>query len=527
VYSNADGFGTGNFFDFRSISGVRVIALPDIPYDFIANQPSYIQPRMRINLRARQWESGYVPGVHDKLLSSNLYSTLLNIRSNKLIKGGYKYDGDKNGVELLKNWDEENDILLKIKDLGYCSDNLGWAFVKLDIINGNPVPTVIPGDQVYFSVDGKNKICDFKSITTFIAGNDKDSMLMLMEHRYFKNGKPYIRYFFTSLGDQYGINAGDLREFSEFKEIKDSKIILAKFGIPKERYSEFKDAMNERELPFKTLGVEMVRGTIKDPLFNKLPIGQSLYQRIGEDLLTKYDIYTSLQSHEGNTAPRIVLVPQEFNNGGATQSSGTNTSIYDQIYGVSRKLGSTYFVKSPFTTGDGTSAEPQAINWEIRKSIIEQKGDILREIALNCGMSPENLNILGELNDDKSGELTDALIQEKRELLKPAIRMMIKEVLHFYGLDEFNVRLRFLEEDQKYFMDMVAPIALAVKNFLISPKEGTRRLLKGKTNAELDVQYEEIEDGRQKIIETYYAGGSNENNTIKELDKKSKDGENG
>ena len=86
MYSGIPEVGNNSkFFNFRELGGIQINKVTDIPYDFYTLVPTHLQPLYQEMRRERQWISGYVAGVHDRLLSSRICPTISNIITDKII----------------------------------------------------------------------------------------------------------------------------------------------------------------------------------------------------------------------------------------------------------------------------------------------------------------------------------------------------------------------------------------------------------------------------------------------------------
>ena len=519
----------GNFFNFREMGGLQINKVADIPYDFYSLVPTHLQPLYQEMRRERQWESGYVSGVHDRLLSSRIVPALNNILTNKIMGSGFKFDGKAEYVNLMDKWSKEIDFE-NLVVLGFQNSNmLGWCFVKCDRCNGEIVPAVVPADQAFYIIE-KGKIVDFKSVVTYIATNDLNSTTFLMEHRYFDpyTNKPMIRHFFTKSNSQFSENASDLKNFS--RGININVPLLKMFGIDavvgenfKEKLKSYGIFIEPQELDFITgLGVEMVRATDINPTYIKYPIGQGLMAQMGEDNIIKYEIANSLASHETNIAPQIVLVPQGYDNG---QLNDPFRAVGGVIGGNSsiRPINKTYYVRVPFGNADGQNAEPKAIEFNIRSnSILDMKKDALRDLVLNIGLNPNDLNLgkdkavyVSNKESSESQDLSANTIRSKRRLMNKMFCMIVKEVLWSYGIENGDVSIKWTDFATGDFKEQISAYETAIKNFLMSPEEAIRNLYPNKTQTELDALMKEIENNRVRIQETYYGGFNQHNENLK------------
>lgn len=514
---------TGNFFDFRSMSGLQINRYTDIPYDFYTLVPTYLQPLYYGMLRERQWDSGYVPNIHNRLLRSNIVPTVNSIIVNRVLSDGYKFEGKDDAVNVIEKWNKRTHFRDTLERLFHNANMLGFAFMKLDRCNGEIIPTVVPADQCYY-IFQNGQIVDAKIVVAYYIGNGTHETTFLMEHRYYDpdTGKPMIRHFFTTSKSQFSENASDLRNFSRGLNLNIP--LLEKFGIKVQMGENFKSKLAQmgiyidpEELDFATtgLGIEIVNASAINPTYIKMPIGQGLVDQIGEDNLIKYEIANSLVSHELNIAPSIVMVPQEFNSYQLndpfrTSSIGVNNGV--------RPISKTYFVRVPFGDDAGNTNKPEQVQFTIRsKEILDMKNSALKDIALSVGLNPSDLGVskdaavyVSNKETSQMQDMTNNMVNCKRRQANKAIQMVLDEILAEYGYESGAVSIKWTDMPMGSLEDLVATLSMAVKNRLISTKEARRELFGNrKTMVELEQMEREIEEDMKAIQETYYAGGDN------------------
>jgi hypothetical protein len=525
-YGNAP---VGNFFNFREMGGLNINKVQDIPYDFYALVPMHLQPLYQEMRRERQWEGGYVSGVHDKLLSSRIVPAITNVITDKILGSGYKYDGDDLRVQVLDTWDRKVHFKDAIELLAHNATILGFSFLKVDWIGGVPHPTVVPADQIFYIMRNR-QIIDAKTVVSFSISNDKLSYnKYLIEHRYFdKDGNPMIRHFFTSTSSQFSESASAVKNAEIERGLTINPSLLADFGISVKVGDNFIAELeklgiyiNPKKIPSKNgLAIKMVKATVQNPTYIKSGLGQGIMAQMGEDNLIKYEIANSLHSHELNISPQIVLVPQGFDNGRINDPFANITGGLNNFNSI-RPVNKTYYVRIPYGDSDN-GAEPKTIEFTIRSNeILAMKNSALRDLLLNIGLTPKDFGLESEkavytsTSELKFGNISSNMISRRRRLMEEAIEMMVDEVLYSLGIENNGVKVLWTDSVVSDFEKQINSYSIAVKNFLMSPEEAVRRLYPNKTNAEINKLLMEIDKNRQAIVNTFY-GGNNENNSKKE-----------
>ena len=507
---------TSRFFDFRSLAGMPRNNVTDVPYKFYVLAPTRLKPLYIELLRVRQWAGGYVPGVHSQLLSSNVVPKLTNIMTNKVINAGYKYDGDDHCEDKMKIWDRQVGMKHAMTELVYNVIQSGYAFTKINIEDGIPVPEVVMADQASFTTKN-GEIVEFNSSTVFVDGNNEEEAIYKIERRYYdKDGLPTVEHGFYQSVSQF--DQGSERLFNN--DLKGRKIeptnefLAQRLGVPRGQWTAYRRSMKPKALPMRNLGVYKFKSTVKNPKYIKFDIGQSLVSLVGEDNLIRYEIAQSLEGHEGIIAPQLILVPPEMENGktqifmdGQLMPTSVNSTM-----GSKKQLNGTYYVNIPYQTADGEKVEPKAVEFNIRSGDIKGlKNSILEDACANLGFDANDIipSVSGvyKSKDRDKKSITLETIEAKRQLISTEMNKMLKDIMWMYGVDNPNVSLIWSGSQIEEFKTKVDTYSVAVRNFFMSQETAIRRLFPDMTERELQEEIERIDKYRHKIIETFYGGG--------------------
>ncbi len=510
------------FFDFRALSSTPITRPFDVPVKFYTLVPMRLKPLYYELLRTRYWIGGYVPGIHNKLLSTQIVATIGNLVSNKIMSGGIKFDGDDSAEDFVNKWSDATNFKYILKSAVRNTQDIGYAFLKTDICDGVPTPRVVYGDQSFFTMNN-DKIIDFKSSINAVDGLQDEEAIHKIEHRYYHEitGVPMVESFLVRASTQFDQAEDKMKSATtrgNQKEIQGQRIenisseIALKFGYTKDQIQEFKDSMKPRPLPMRDLGVYMIKATDVHPKYMKFNIGQSLSSQIGEDNLIRYEIASSLESHEMVVAPQLIMVPSEMENNSRRllQTGDEYEPVNKENYFNKKQLNGTYYINVPYMNNEGEKIEPKAVEFNIRSgNIKEAKADILRDIARAIGLNPDDLESLssGVYQAKQEGRTsTPDTIQAKRELVIKAVNDFLKNLLWMYNFDNERLTIMFSNTELEEFDQKVQTYSTAIKNFLMSQETAIKRLFTDMTESEIKEEIEKIKDTKDLIVDAYYGG---------------------
>lgn len=534
-----------NEFNYREACGMRPRQVADIPYYYYASTPIRYQPLYYNLLQNRLWLSGFNPAIHGRLLSSNLPANIVTMLTGKIMFGGFKFSGENLQEQIANAWRKKVSLLDASSDLCWNGNAMGYAFVKLNIVDGIPEPDVVFADQAFWK-EKYGRVIDFTSSIVKVDGNDGNKghpALFEVEHRYYnkETGMPMSEKCFVECSTQFdqGTYAmiGDLKYFRYSK--KRTVDLLTSNGLTKDEAIEEYESMFPQVLPMRNLGVYKFKSTHSNPAYLKFNIGQSIVQLVGEDNLIKYENANSIEGHEIVTSPKMILVPQTYQNGMVKQHfmTGDNVpndmlSIYlDNGYSYSQKqLNNTYYSSVPYSDSSGNVVEPKEIAWDIRETAIHlSKISIYRDILQRVGLNADEFEISGTGGTYKaktSQDGTSEKIEEERQLLDEPLSELINDVLWLYGIDDPNVMVVWNNSLSEDLDKKTSIFTTLTKNFLSSPTLARKRLFPDMSETEFSKETLEIQKGAEMIKDTYYGGkdtsspnldGSNlYNDTVKE-----------
>lgn len=531
--------GNAKYFKFRELNGsnYNVVGIADIPYDFYALIPEPFKMAYQEMWRSRLWLSGKVPGIHTYLLSSNIGSTIASMFANRVVGGNGLFDGETVDINSdMEDWAEKDDFKNKVSQLAYCMSGVGQALFKINLIKrrGKIVYSteVLSGDRFFIKTVGSEieKVTIFSNFyqDTNKSNGVKHKDYYLQEIReYNENGEPIGYYNVVenvSIFNEGVMTSGERNEYN-YRNIRDIgneaiKEIADKLGI------EPTDLLYERKLPFKLgLGVSFVKNSYIHPRFMNYNIGCSDINKVSEDTLVTYELYTSMLSNEGSVTIPIVMLPKRLYNPnidkGAqfislderfseeSQGAVPGQLGYAVINNSSRKIDGTYitYVESE----DPENQEPKLIQFSMRMEEID-KGiqRTVMNICNNLEISPFILDprLRGSSQYKNKQEIsldedqTATTITNKRSMISKAINYIVKEVLISKGYNEDDcsyvlARSKNTENDR----ELTETLILQMQNGLTSLNVARKKIHNTMSKDEFNSMVNEIEQDEQDKLE--------------------------
>lgn len=441
-----------------------------IVYDYfplvsIPNRPIFWDARYSM-----EWASGKVSYEHNKLLSSGIGMTAVEILNKRILGGKLVYktgdtkDVAKQTTDFIKekmnelNLDEVTETV-NLKRLAG-----GSSYYVLSPHNGDITLEAIGMDQAYITFQG-HKIDSARLFINYIDdGTQKHggSRYFLVEDRYYKNGEPYTvnRLFKSSIPQYSGA--------SSFFDIgwRDDKSTIARQVGANEIVAPSVKALLENDgivlgvevkLPFKSIGVFHVKNTASDLRHPNSKYGRPLLSG-AFDLLWLYDYAYSILGRDLHVGRALTFIPSILNgNQLITQHMGDGEQG-NAFYNMKVDYPALFddeFVKLPQM--DMEYQAPTNVQFDIRASEIKvAMDDIASKIANQIGISPTYfLSVLNSQNETKTAtevasdmSETNITVKNKRELLQKAINQLIDEVANFYNKNPKHVHVTFPELEE-------------------------------------------------------------------------------
>lgn len=447
-----------------------------IVYDYfpmvsVPNRPIYWDARYSM-----EWASGKVSYEHNKLLSSGIGMTAVELVAKRVLGGSLVFKKGKDTDVAGKNTDKIRKLCCEL-NLDDNTEKLvlkgnagGSSYYVLSPLGDSYTLDTIGIDQAFVSFAG-DKVQRAKLFINFYDDNyrgiGKGARYFLIEDRYFKNGKPYtINRIYRSYLPRFEGVADTTMSFDyTWRDDNDTKAeeINSK-DIPAEylKYLEDEGIVLgvEVPLPFKSLGVFHFKRTATDLRHPNSKYGRPLLSGC-YDLLWSYDFAFSILTKDLQVGRALSFVPTPLNGNQMLAQQMGDKELGNAYYQYRLEYPALFddeFVKVPHTKMDDQM--PSTVQFDIRSEKIKTAMDkIATMIANQIGISPTYfISMLNNTNETKTAtevasdmSETNLTVINQRRLLQTTINELIDELCHVSGINADDVFVTFspLEELNK------------------------------------------------------------------------------
>lgn len=478
--------------------------------------PFFINYMTRVVRACMAYSSGSADGLINSGLKFNVgYS--LKRGALRLIKGDKTiFEGNDADTKILSDIWASNinfDAFLE-SAIDYMLD--GTAVIKLNKDKkGRCVPVATRCDRYYASTDETGEIYHIILLNSFLFtekyGASTEHSYWLVEERYFKNNKPYVRYKVqlksgiagqetlpTIDGDGIGIRSlpDGLRNTLKLRGITNLN--------------------KEIKLPFRDgLGCWVLRRTATNSCVPGLAMGDPLlYGAL--DILWAIDVVFSGSMTDVLLGKGKILVPkkylqtirQDFKNMGFTDVASAQMARSDMWNDDDDSLVYIY-------TEHDKDFIPQSVQFDIRAEQYKGMLEIyLRQLAVHCGFAPTSIfpfladgsaKTATEITAEEN--LTRATVQTTHQLISPVIDRMLNEVLfQLYS----NLGLKYEGQVKIKLSDYIGNPLLRDQNIRenlnagIIPKEVAIQRANNISDAETQDYISKIEKDQRQRQESFF-----------------------
>ena len=438
-----------------------------IVYDYfplvsIPNRPIYWDARYSM-----EWASGKVGYEHNKLLSSGIGMTLVEMMNKRILGGELVFKTNNNKKKAKETVDFIRDVCDTL-DLNGATEIVdtkglagGSAYYVLSPDGDGLRLDAIGLDQAFVSFKG-NKPHRAKLFINYIDDNSTTSggRYFLIEERYFnKAGTPCtINKIYKSMIPQWegAYSAGETFNYGWRDDKRTTAQEISVDMLPEHIAKMLEeDGMVfgiEIELPFKDLGVSHYKSTATDLRHPNSKYGRPLLSGC-YDLMWEYDYCFSLLAKEMQTGRPISFIPTPLNGNQMLSQQMGDKELGNTYYQFKLEYPALFddeFVKVPHTKVEDLM--PSTVQFDIRSDKIKiAMESIATMIAHQVGISPTSL--LNNLNQTKETKTatevandnseTNLTILRYRRLLQTAINSLIDNICYFYGKDGKDVLVTF------------------------------------------------------------------------------------
>lgn len=442
-----------------------------IVYDYfpmvsIPNRPIFWDSRY-----SQEWASGKVSYEHNKILSSGIGMTVIEILSKRILGGELVYktgantDVAKKTTDFIKKKLYELDFHSAVETVDVKRLASGSSYFVLSPFGDEITLDAISMDQAFTTFRG-NKIQETKLFINFyddnVKGIGEGSRYFLIEHRYYKNGKPYTvnKIYRSTLPQMQGsteVFSFSWRDDTSTKAEQLKANELLPYGVS-EALKEKGILLNvEMKLPFKTLGVFHIKCTATDVRHPNSKYGRPLLSG-AYDILWIYDFAYSILGKDLQTGRALTFIPTVMNGNNLLEQHLGDSELGNSYYNLKSNFPALFddeFVKVPHTSMEYQA--PTNIQFDIRSETIKTAmDDSATKLAHHVGISPSYLiSMLNQQNETKTAtevasdmSETNLTVINKRRLLQVGINQLVNEVCSFYNKNGDDVYVTFppLEE---------------------------------------------------------------------------------
>lgn len=510
----------------KSIGSVAMTATHNtIVYDYfpmvsVPNRPIFWDSRY-----SQEWASGKVSYEHNKLLSSSIGMTVVEILNKRILGANLVYKPGKNTrtaretTDFIKNKLEELDFTSVVETANIRRLAGGSSYFVIQPDGDGIVLDAIGMDQAFVSFKG-NKIDRVKMAINYyddnLRGVGKSMRYFLIEERYYKKGIPYStnRIYKSHLPQMQGTSDGLVSgEFSHsWRDDTKTKAVVSDYALlpehVKEALKESRIELNvEFRLPFITLGVFHVKNTTSDTRHPNSKYGRPLLSG-AYDIMWIYDFAFSVLGRDLQTGRALMFIPSIMNGNTQLQQSMGDNEIGNAYYNMKQEYPAIFddeFVKIPHTSMEYQA--PTNVQFKIRTEEIKSAmDDSATKLAQHVGISPTYLiAMLNQQNETKTAtevasdmSETNLTVLGKRRLLQGPINKLINEICAFYGKNGEDVFVTFppLEEMNR---SLTADYIVKLRSSkLMSDEMGVQYAYPELSEAEKEVEVQRIKDLRNE-----------------------------
>ncbi len=504
--------------------GKQSALIPSRTHTFANNTPFYAavpspfqQYYMRHVRHWFQWYDGFVDYFHNH--QSGIYSTRLAYallhKLAKLTVGKHLLFDDEgtpdthfikvngrelNSLEFTEYWAKDNDLSQKVKQAKEWAYAGGDSLLKLDNYNKKLNVSVVRKDNYFIDCDFGGELSAASILiytyTNMIqkSGSEYTELFYLFEERnYDSNNNPQWRLTIKK-GTGHGVSYKNVDFHSGDVDFRDLPKHIREKLVKEYPNTQFGEWV---KLPFKDLGLYLVKATNKVSFMPSLPFGESLLSGILH-LLQGFDFEYSAWLTDVYLARGKVLMPQHMQQPNVLEDfnehySGMDTFLLQRI---------------PYVSPE--SQAPLPIQFELRSEEWKNtRNNILQQIATNLGISERTVATYVvpasekptayEISSDE--DATAAFVEDKREMLQRVLDNMIETVLDFYDFGNEKVYVKFSKVGLTNINNLINQVSILKQNGIVDLKTALEMVFYDKTAKQIDNMYNAIRKENEEKME--------------------------
>jgi len=425
------------------------------------------------------------------------------------------YEGGKDlsALQFTESWFSKNGGTDKLKQAVEWAYAGGDALLKLDNLKGGKL-TLSPfrKDNYFYNTDSIGNVTA-ASILVYTTTNiipdqqgETKELYYLFEERKLDNGVPKWRLSIKKgTGHTLSHKTVDFQSGDEaFRDCP--KHIREKFILeyPSIKFNEW------MKLPFKGLGIFIVKNTENVSFAPSLPFGESIFTNMVH-ILMSYDFYFSAKETDVYLGRGKLMIPQHMQN--------PNTDVYDE--GDYRGWDTFLMQKMPYVNPE--EQKPIPLQFDLRPEDWERvRNNLIQEAAMSMGISERTLATFVvpasekpsayEISSDE--DATAAFIEDKRDTLTHIMNELVSELLSFSGFKEDKVYVKFSRVGLTNQNNILNHVTMKRQNGLIDIRTALEELYPDKTEAQISVIYDRIKEEQQEKIQQNIQENVQEDSTV-------------
>jgi len=459
-----------------------------------------------------EWYDGYVHWFHqpsnEGIFSTRLAYTVAHKLAKHIAGGRTLFDDggethesvikaddgrELSPLEYTKKWWEEN------RGNGKIVQALSWALaggdsvLKLDQEHGEATLGVVRKDNYFLDTDVFGNVTKFTTLIYHmvrknVSEKGQDEHYYIMEERRYneETGKPEWR-FTIKKGEAHGVSyksvsfhSGDMN----FRDLTKGKRDELKRLFP---YMKPNDWGKWLELPFKDLGIYLLKASERVSFQPSLPFGESIFSG-AIHLLMSYDFYYSAKNTDMYIGRGRVLLPRGMENPNHSQYSA---------YGELERL---FYEKVSYANPEDQTPTP--VQFDLRAdSWTEIRDNLLQELAMVVGVNPRTIGsfVVPSAEKPTAHEIstdeheTAIFVEEKRDLNEPQLNKLLVAMLDYYGCED-KVFIKFSRKGLQNPNTIVNHLASLKQYDMIDTKTALEMYFPDKTEKQIAQMLKRIEE---------------------------------
>lgn len=502
--------------------GKKSALVPSRSHTYANNTPFYAavphpfqQYYMRHVRNWFQWYDGYVDWFHGHqsgVFSTKLAQTLLHKIANQVVGKRILFDdedtsdvttkavdGDElNSLRFTEKWARDNNLTQKIKRGMEYAFAGGDSLIKVDSHKKELSVSTVRKDNYFGEWSDKGDPISVQMLVYTYTNMVKDKntqyadlFYIFEERKYDEQRKPVWRlsvkrgtgHMVTTKNVDFSsvdYNDGDV-EFRDLPRNVREKLVQEFPNIEIGKWES---------LPYKDLGVYMIKATEGVSFMPSLPFGESLLNGIIH-ILMSYDFYYSAFNTDMYMARGRVLIPKHMEN------PHENSGDYEHYTG----LDSFYYERIPYVEIE--DQKPVPIQFDLRAEDWKTvRNNLLQMVAMQIGISERDVATFivpasekpsaKEISADENA--TARFMEDKREMLQGTLDKLIDCVLDYYDFGNEKVYVKFSKVGLTNINDVINQVAIMKQNNLVDLKTSLEMIFFDKSQKQIDNMYNKIKE---------------------------------